>query len=62
MVEDSYKASYVPDPQHIRRFSERSNELARTCQNEKAWYNAIIAEALNLLFNGEFPEFMTENV
>lgn len=49
MVEDSHKASYVPEPQHVQRFFERSNELAESTDNEKDWYNGITEEALNWL-------------
>lgn len=49
MVEDSHKASYVPEPKHVQRFFERSNELANTTDNEKDWYNGITNEALNWL-------------
>jgi len=49
MVEDSHKASYVPEPRHVQRFFERSNELANSTDNEKDWYNGITQEALNWL-------------
>lgn len=49
MVEDSHKASYVPEPIHVQRFFERSNELANLTDNEKDWYNGITQEALNWL-------------
>lgn len=49
MVEDSHKASYVPEPQHVQRFFERSNELAESTDNEKDWYIGITQEALNWL-------------
>jgi len=49
MVEDSHKASYVPEPRHVQRFFERSNELANTTDNEIEWYNGITQEALNWL-------------
>jgi hypothetical protein len=49
MVEDSHKASYVPEPRHVQRFFERSNELANSTNNEKDWYNGITQEALNWL-------------
>ena len=52
MVEDSYKASYVPEPQHVQRFFERSSELAESTDNEKDWYIGITQEALNWL-NGQ---------
>ncbi|KAA6343149.1 hypothetical protein EZS27_009154 [termite gut metagenome] len=49
MVEDSYKVSYTPQPQQVKRFFERSNEIAATSADEKAWYQGITAEALNWL-------------
>jgi hypothetical protein len=49
MVEDSNNADYVPEPKHIQRFFERSNELANTTTSEVEWYNGITNEALNWL-------------
>jgi len=49
MVDDSYKASYIPEPSHVKRFFERSNELANECDNEISWYEKISEEALNWL-------------
>ncbi|WP_395062349.1 AlwI family type II restriction endonuclease, partial [Flavobacterium sp.] len=49
MVEDSHNAEYVPEPRHIQRFFERSNELANTTTSEVEWYNEITNEALNWL-------------
>lgn len=49
MVEDSYKASYTPQPQHVKHFFERSNELVETCGNEQLWYEQITNEALHWL-------------
>jgi len=49
MVDDSYKASYIPEPKHIKRFFDRSNEIANECDNEKVWYEKISAEAMNWL-------------
>lgn len=49
MVEDSHNAKYVPEPKHIQRFFERSNELANTTTSEVEWYNGITNEALNWL-------------
>jgi hypothetical protein len=49
MVEDSHNAEYVPEPKHIQRFFERSNELANTTTSEVEWYNKITNEALNWL-------------
>ena len=49
MVEDSHKASYTPEPKHVQRFFERSNEIANATNNEKDWYSGIMNEALNWL-------------
>jgi hypothetical protein len=49
MVEDSHNAVYIPEPKHIQRFFERSNELANTTNNEIEWFHGIIQEALNWL-------------
>lgn len=49
MVQDSYNANYIPEPRHVQRFFERSNELANTTDNEVDWYNGITQEALNWL-------------
>lgn len=49
MVDDSYKASYIPEPKHVKRFFDRSNEIANECDNEKVWYEKITCEALNWL-------------
>lgn len=45
MVEDSYNATYVPEPRHIQRFFEHSNELANSTENEVDWYNGITERA-----------------
>lgn len=49
MVQDSHNANYVPEPRHVQRFFERSNELANSTKNEVDWYNGITEEALNWL-------------
>jgi len=49
MVEDSYNANYVPEPRHVQRFFELSNELANLTDNEVDWYDGIIQQALNWL-------------
>lgn len=49
MVEDSYKASYIPQPQQVKRLFERSNELVETCENELVWFEQMKQEALNWL-------------
>ncbi len=49
MMEDSYRASYVPEPKHIQRIFEKSNELANSVNSEIDWYNQITDFALNWL-------------
>jgi len=49
MVEDSYKASYIPQPQQVKRFFEYSNEIAAKSADEKSWYKEITNKALNWL-------------
>ena len=49
MVEDSYKASYTPNPSHVRRFLETSNEYAQTCNSEIEWYEKMKEKALHWL-------------
>lgn len=49
MVQDSHNTNYVPEPRHVQRFFERSNELANSTDNEVDWYNGITQEALNWL-------------
>lgn len=49
MLENSYHADFIPQPNHIQHFFERSNELANASDNETEWYDAIVKEALNWL-------------
>lgn len=49
MVEDSYKASYTPNPEQVLKFFEQSNKLAAEFDNEQDWYNAIKEAALHWL-------------
>lgn len=49
MVENSYNANHVPEPRHVQRFFERSNEIANSTDNEVDWYNGITQVALNWL-------------
>lgn len=49
MLEDSYKASYTPDPSRVRRFFEASNEYAIVCGNEMEWYSKVKEKALHWL-------------
>jgi hypothetical protein len=47
MTEDSYKASYIPQPQQVRRFFEYSEKIAERSANEEEWYAEITRRALN---------------
>lgn len=49
MVEDSYKANYTPNPSHVRRFFEASNDFAKNCESEVEWYENIKEKALHWL-------------
>jgi hypothetical protein len=49
MVEDSYKAEYVPGPSHVKRFFDVASDLAETSKSEKEWYDGVINSALNWL-------------
>lgn len=49
MVEDSYKASYTPNPSHVRNFFEASNDFANTCESEVEWFEKIKEKALHWL-------------
>lgn len=49
MIQDSSKASYVPNPEQVRNFCEYSASIITSCQSEQEWYNKITAKALNWL-------------
>lgn len=49
MVEDSYKAGYTPNPNHIRSFFEASTEYAQHSSSEIDWYESIKNKALHWL-------------
>lgn len=49
MVEDSYRADYTPNPIQVRRFFDKSKELADSCNSEVEWYNQITETALHWL-------------
>lgn len=49
MVEDSYKASYLPNSDNIKAFFETSNTLAQQTEDERAWYKGISEKAMNWL-------------
>lgn len=45
MVEDSYKASYTPNPSQVKHFFEYSKNLAASGCDENQWYNGMKKEA-----------------
>lgn len=49
MVEDSYKASYTPNPEQVNRFFKYSQEVAKTANDEYDWYSKVKEKALNWL-------------
>ncbi len=49
MVEDSYKVSYLPNPENIKAFFETSNALAQEAEDEIAWYKGMSDKAMNWL-------------
>ena len=49
MLEDSYKASYIPNSNQVKRFFEQSKQLVETCENEQDWFEQIQKAALNWL-------------
>ena len=49
MIEDSYKAKYIPGPRQVRDFFENSGAFSKQSENECDWYNKIIQKALHWL-------------
>lgn len=49
MLEQSYTADYVPDPNHLKKFFQNSLEQARQSADETEWYGKIKETALNWL-------------
>lgn len=49
MVEQSYKAGYVPNPQQVKSIFEYSLEQAKKSADENEWYAKVKEEALNWL-------------
>lgn len=49
MLEDSRKASYIPEPHRVKQLFEYSNKVAASCDNEIAWYEQVMAKAMNWL-------------
>lgn len=49
MVEQSYRAGYVPNPEQVKRIFEYSIEQVKVSKDEKEWYEKIKEKALNWL-------------
>lgn len=49
MLEDSYRANYIPNPKQVKRFFEKSKEIAMACDNETDWYEQTKEKALDWL-------------
>ena len=49
MLEDSFKASYMPNAQQVKAFFEYSRDAAETSHNEQEWYSMVVEKALNWL-------------
>lgn len=49
MVEQSYKADYVPDSVQIKELFEYSLEQAKSARDENEWYARIKDKVLNWL-------------
>ena len=49
MLEDSYKASYIPNPVQVKRFFEQSMQIANSGCNEMEWYEKMKQVAVNWL-------------
>ena len=47
MLENSYKADYVPNAKQVRTFFEYSEKLIKNCENEKQWFEEIKQFAMN---------------
>lgn len=49
MLEDSYKADYIPNPSHVKSLFEYSRDVALVAEDEEDWYSKITEKALNWL-------------
>lgn len=49
MIEQSYQAGYVPNPEQVKNIFEYSLEQAKAAQDETEWYAKIKDKALNWL-------------
>jgi len=49
MVDDSYRASYLPKPSQVKKLFEYSETIASSCSSETEWYERIQQRAMNWL-------------
>ena len=49
MVEQSYRAGYIPDSEQIKQIFDYSLQQAESVEDEKEWYKNIKDKALNWL-------------
>lgn len=49
MVEQSHNASYMPNPEQVRKLCEYSMEVAQKAKDEQEWYSSVKNMALNWL-------------
>lgn len=49
MLEDSYKATYIPSSKQLHKFFKEASNLAIVAPNELAWYNGVKELAINWL-------------
>lgn len=49
MIEDSYHASYTPNPVQVKRFFDYADTLAQQCDDDGLWFNQVKECASNWL-------------
>ena len=49
MIEDTYKASYIPSPSHVEQLFKFSQTVAKNAESEMDWYNKVKEKALHWL-------------
>ena len=49
MLEDSFRASYTPNAEQVRKFFEYSRAVSASSTSEQDWYNKVVEKALNWL-------------
>lgn len=49
MLEDSYRAAYIPNPAHVKSFFEKSVEIIKASETETDWFEKMQQIAMNWL-------------